>query len=435
VSSDASWTLAPPATPAGRLLDDVRRRLMSAIVVVVAIVGIPVVSSSVYRAKDIGFRPVMAVQIAAVVAFLLLAALRHRLPSSLLTGVVFVLIPVNAAVALLAFGLVGQGLLMILAWATVVAIFSGLRWGLAAAVTGVAALAVVGVAVVHGALGFDVDFDAYAVSGSSWMNAVLGCAFWTLLTAGCVGRSHAELVAVLQSAEDRSVELEALNRRLRRLAAQLEAAEDAERRRLAGVLHDGVGQTLYAAKLRLGTLFIAENERRSTAGADEALRLIDEAIAQSRSLTRELFPQILHDSGPAAALEWLADEHRCRHEVRVDFEQRTSQFDASEPVALVLYQTVRELLHNTAKHARAGVVRVTLDRRDDMLEVTVADDGVGFEIDSPGADDQRRDGFGLFSISERLEHVGGTLDIRSRPGDGTTAMVTVPRLPEPEGRT
>jgi signal transduction histidine kinase len=375
----------------------------------------------------------MAVQIAAVVAFLVLAALRKRLPFEVMAGALFILIPVNAAVALLTFGLIGQGTLMILVWATVVAIFSGLRWGLAAATVGIAAFAAVGMAMTRGWLTCDIDLNAYSVATSSWVNAVLGCAFWSLLTAGCVGRSHSELVGALRSSEQRAVELGTLNRRLRELASRLAEAEDAERQRLASVLHDGVGQKLYAAKLRLGVLSVAESTERSAADVEEVMRLVDEAIDHSRMLTLELSPQILHETGLAAALEWLADEHGQVHGTQVEFENRVAAFEAPGAVALAAFQAVRELLHNAAKHAQASEVRVILDRRGHELEVTVADDGVGFLPESVEAEPRQPRGFGLFSISERLEHVGGRLVIRSRVGGGTTAVITVPAQPSEGG--
>ena len=434
VSTDHSSAVALGRRPPEQLLDDVRRRLLNAIVVVVAVVAIPNVAGSVSRTTQIGFQPVMAFQVGSVAVFLVLAAFRRRLPYRVLAAAVFVLIPANAFAALMAFGLIGQGVLMIVVWATVVAIFSGLRWGMAATLVGVVGMAAIGFGVVSERIVWTVDMNGYAVASSSWISAVIGCAFWALLTAGCVGRSHAELAGALRTSEERSVELERMNRRLRKLASQLVDAEDAERRRLASVLHDGVGQKLYAAKLRLGTLSLAEHAERVTSDVDETMKLIDEAITLGRVLTQELFPHILFEAGLDGALEWLADEHRRLHGVEVGFEDRTTGLDVADDVALSIFQAVRELLHNTAKHAQASKVRVVLDAQGDNLEVTVTDDGIGFSSDGPGAEDQQREGFGLFSITERLELVGGRLDIQSRTGHGTTAMVTVPRLPEPEGR-
>jgi len=338
----------------------------------------------------------------------------------------FFLIPLNAAAALLGFGLIGQGTVMILAWATVVAIFVGLRLGAAAAVTGVTGIAVCGIAVAQGWITFDLDMNAYSIAASSWINAVVGCAFWTFLTAGCVGASHRELVGALRSSEQRAVELEVFNERLRDLASQLVAAEDSERRRLAGILHDGVGQKLYAAKLRLGAMSLAEERVRPAPGFDEVLRLLDETIDHTRDLTQELFPQILYEAGLVAGLEWLADQHRRLHGTAVEFTARHPRVEVTDDVAITLFQATRELLHNVAKHARADSVQIGIALRHNEVEVTVVDDGVGFDPEASGL---QQLGFGLFSIRERLERVGGRLEVHSRRGGGMKAVVIAPARP------
>lgn len=423
MSIDGSATLSPRSITPELLLEDVRKRLMNSIVLVVALVGVPVMAASLHRAADIGFRPAMVVQIGAVVVFLVLATLRERLPFGVMAGTLFFLIPVNAVVALLAFGLIGHGILMILVWATVVSIFSGPRWGAAAVSAGVLGLAAAGLSVTQGWIVFDIDMNAYSVAKSSWLNAVLGCAFWSFLTAGCVGSSHRELVGALRTSQDRSIELAGSNERLRDLAARLVAAEDTERRRLATVLHDGIGQKLYAAKLRLGTMTLATGDPPSKNDFDEILRLIDDTIEHSRDLTQELSPQILYESGLAAAIEWLADEHRRLHGIDVTFETGPIDHKLADEAQLTAFQAVRELLHNIAKHAHARSVRLTLNVRDKRVEITVADDGVGFDSkDSSG-------GFGLFNISERLGHIGGNIEVRSRLCEGTTATIILPAAP------
>ena len=429
MSSDGSPIPHPrPGTPE-RTLADVRKRLMNAIVVVVAVAGIPVVATSLYRGTDIGFRPVMAIQVVAIMVFLVLAALRQRLPFAVLSGALFFLIPLNAAAALLSFGLIGQGTVMILAWATVVAIFVGLRLGAAAAVTGVTGIAVCGIAVAQGWITFDLDMNAYSIAASSWINAVVGCAFWSFLTAGCVGASHREMVGALRASEERAVELEVSNERLRDLASQLVAAEDSERRRLAGVLHDGVGQKLYAAKVRLGAISLAEERGRPAPGFDEVLRLLDETIEHTRDLTQELFPQILYQAGLVAGLEWLADQHRRLHGTAVEFTASRPRVEVADDVAITLFQATRELLHNVAKHARADSVQIGIALRCHEVEITVADDGVGLDPDILETYGEKHMSFGLFNIRERLEHVGGRLEIHPRRGGGTKAVVIAPARP------
>jgi signal transduction histidine kinase len=429
VETRESSTQASRVPAGGQLLDEVRRRLLNAIFVVVALVGIPVVAASVNRMRDIGLRPVMIVQIAAVLAVLALATYRKRLPYRVLAGALFILIPVNGIVALLSFGLIGQGTLMMLVWATVISIFAGLRWGAAAAFTGVVAMAATGLGVTLGWVTFDVDFNAYSVAGSSWILAVMGCAFWAFLTAGCVGVSHNALADALRSSERRAHHLDQAYTRLRDLSAQLVATEERERRRLAEVLHDGVGQKLYAAKLRIGAMSLDGNS--SAIAYDEVLQLIDESIDHTRTLSQELFPQILSAAGLVAAVKWLIEEYRRLHGVTILFHDRSPGVEPRDDIGLALFRSVRELLHNAAKHAQAKTVEVVLDADDEVVRVTVADDGVGFDPVQTDAQLREQRSLGLFSIRERLEHVGGRLEIRSRPDGGTEATAIAPHVTAP----
>lgn len=423
-------SLGSQIDPQDHLLRGVRTRLMNAIVVVVATIALPVVVASVYRTIDIGFQPVILAQIFALIAFLGLAVFRNHIPFWLQATVFFILIPVNGVIALLAFGLTGQGVLMFLAWTAVISVFLGRNWGMAAVSLGSLSLAVVGIAVVRGWAAFDIDLAAYSITSSSWINAVVGYTFWSFLVTGCVGTSHGELVGALRSVEKRSFDLEQSNDRLRQLASQLATAEDSERRRLATILHDGIGQKLFAAKLRLGALSIQEQKNQPTNRYDEVLQLIDEAIERSRDLTQEFFPQILYEGGLAAALEWLTDEHRRLQDVAIICEGCDRKVEVDEGIAHTLFQAARELLHNVAKHAQAEKISVGLEAYETEVKVTIKDDGVGFDTGESAETDEFRYGFGLFNIHERMQHIGGQLEVHSRHSEGTKAVLTAPlRIP------
>ncbi len=210
--------------------------------------------------------------------------------------------------------------------------------------------------------------------------------------------------------------------RLSALAADLTLAEDAERRRLAQELHDRVGQSLAAAMIHLRA---AQSEEKSDSGALQLTReLLGQAIAETRSITTELFPPVLHDLGLAKAIRWLCDETErvhglaCVTELRGDF----GSFDAQTET--VLFRGARELLVNVAKHAHAQRAVVSLCGDDGFVELTVEDDGIGFDPDDPASGHPTA--FGLFSIRDRLPHLGGELVVDSSIDCGTKVTMRLP---------
>jgi len=222
-------------------------------------------------------------------------------------------------------------------------------------------------------------------------------------------------------------ELEQRTSQLRALAAELAQAEDRERRRLAQVLHDHLQQLLVAAKFSIGAVLMKDASESSRPNLERVRRLLDQSIEVSRSLTAELAPPVLYEQNFSDALRWLGrwmdDKHHLAVRVRVDGEEDGLPQDAR----VVLFQVVRELLFNTAKHAQVGHAEVNMDRLPDgSIQVTVTDEGVGFDPSMTSPADRSEGGFGLLSIRERMAAMGGTLRIDSVPGLGTKAAVWLP---------
>lgn len=216
---------------------------------------------------------------------------------------------------------------------------------------------------------------------------------------------------------------------LRALASELTMTEQRERRRLAQVLHDSLQQMLVAAKMQV-------KRARGKAGDGElaqSLRgiddLLDQSIAESRSLTVALSPPVLFDRGLVGGLEWLARHFQEKHQLPVTVEPDDAAEPADETVRIFLFQAARELLFNTVKHAQARSARVRLAwPAEDRVRMAVVDDGRGF--DPAGIrSDLTSSGFGLFSLRERAEQMGGRLEIISAPGRGTKTVVEIPGCP------
>ncbi len=214
--------------------------------------------------------------------------------------------------------------------------------------------------------------------------------------------------------------------RLRGLATQLSLAEERVRRALATELHDYLGQLLVVCRLKLSHAKQATAEQRDQQLQD-ADRLLLDAITYTRSLVAQLSPPVLRDFGLIMGLTWLAEQMK-PHGLNVGMTLHVPVVDLSEEHAILVFQSVRELLMNIVKHACTTHATLTVDLTHGVLVVTVQDRGRGFDPSAePSATESH---FGLFSIRERMEAVGGTLSLTSIPGEGTTARLSL-SIPQP----
>jgi signal transduction histidine kinase len=215
--------------------------------------------------------------------------------------------------------------------------------------------------------------------------------------------------------------------RLRALASELVLTEQRERRRLATDLHDYLAQLLVLARLKLG-----QAQPKITEGAASTLLLqaedaLKQALTYTRTLVADLSPPVLREFGLPAALTWLGD-HMLPHGLSVAVTIGKDCRQLPEDQAVLLFQSVRELLMNVSKHAGADRAIVSLSMAaDGTLRVVVEDAGKGFDA---AAADRPSDQFGLFSIRERMQVMGGTLEVDSSPGRGTKATLILPPTPK-----
>jgi signal transduction histidine kinase len=220
--------------------------------------------------------------------------------------------------------------------------------------------------------------------------------------------------------------LRASEERYRSLSRRLLEQQERERGALARELHDQLGQSLVAVSLNLEAIK-GELSPASSARVPESMRAIDKMIEQVQTLAFELRPSTLDEFGLVEALRLLVARHGERARVRARFTATPTDARAPVEIETACFRIVQEALTNVARHARARHVEVTLTAQDVALEVTVRDDGVGFDVE------RLRTGPGLVGISERAELAGGRLDIESAPGAGTTLRARFP-LPSPEMR-
>jgi len=223
------------------------------------------------------------------------------------------------------------------------------------------------------------------------------------------------------------MKLQGYQERLRSLAAELTLAEERERRRIATELHDGIGQTLVFARTRLAILRKAVSTPKSIAALDETSEAIREAIRDTRNVVFDLSARSMDEIGLGAAIEeWLKERIQGVYGLETELKDHCGEVPLQEDQRAILFRNVRELLLNVTKHAQANKVVVSLDCADEQLQVTVKDDGIGFDTDTGAQQESDSRGFGLFSIKERMADLGGSLDIMSSPGEGCKAILTVP---------
>jgi len=212
---------------------------------------------------------------------------------------------------------------------------------------------------------------------------------------------------------------------LRRLAGELTAVEQAERKRLSRILHDGLQQHLASAKMQLGGLAEQIENEDLKRTADEIEKILGEGVSMARSLSVDLCPPILHDGGLSEGLEWLVRWMREKHRFSVDLSLETVP-ELREDVKILVFESVRELLFNALKHAQISRAQVRLELMGEReMRVTVSDEGAGFDTCRllPAGDGG---GFGLFSIRERIGLLGGRVEIDSAPGRGSRVALAVP---------
>lgn len=231
-------------------------------------------------------------------------------------------------------------------------------------------------------------------------------------------------------------------RQLRVLAGQLSAAEQRERRQIATDLHDTVGQSLAAIRMKLQLLRERPGGAQGAAqgGADvgavleDVFRLIDEASRSTRTLTFGLCPPALYDLGLPAALEGLAERITQEHGIDCRVESEGTWVHLDDDLCGLLFRCARELVLNAVKHARCRSIVVGVTRVRGRVRITVADDGIGFDASRPDRYSEKGEGFGLFSVRERLACLGGRMLIDSQPKGGTRVTIEAPatqRTPPP----
>ncbi|MDD5459512.1 MAG: ATP-binding protein, partial [Phycisphaerae bacterium] len=200
---------------------------------------------------------------------------------------------------------------------------------------------------------------------------------------------------------------------------------ECERRRLAVFLHDEIGQRLALAKLNLQSICAGH---KSEDEFTKVFSMLDETIEKANTLVFECGSSVLYELGLDIAVEqWLGEELKDKY--GIDYEYVSSaKLKLDRETRVILFRSIREILVNVIKHAAAGRVKVQIEKKPGFVEVNIEDDGDGFDISGFGLNqgERHKGGFGLFSIREQFEYLGGKFDIESRLKMGTKVCMTLP---------
>ncbi len=237
------------------------------------------------------------------------------------------------------------------------------------------------------------------------------------------------LLAVVRDITERKLAQEKLvtyHDKLRAMASKLSLAEERERRRIATEVHDHIGQNLAFAKIKLGTLLRSTTSESLEKAVGLVVKLVDEAIRDTRALISELGSPILYELGFVPAVDWLTQQVEKRHGIALSCEDDGRPKPLRDDVCVLLFQGVRELLANIVRHAQAHSGKVCITRHGNEIPIDVEDDGVGFDPASIGPGVGEKSRFGLFSLRERLEPLGGHMKVASKTGQGTKVTLRGP---------
>ncbi|MCP4679142.1 MAG: response regulator [Deltaproteobacteria bacterium] len=242
----------------------------------------------------------------------------------------------------------------------------------------------------------------------------------TVLNAANVKSLNDERRFLLEENKRHQENLERLVEKLRSLSAELSLVEERERRRMATTLHDSAAQNLAVAMMKLKAALSLTSDKEMSQLLNAAFLLVDTTANQLRNLSHELSPPALYEINLEAALEMLAEQSLEIRGLQCSFEDDGKPKPLSEDQRGLLYRCVTELLANAVKHSNAQSANIRANRRKNRIEIEVSDNGKGF--DATGT----RNGFGLFSIRERLHAIDGEFRIESGSERGTRVTLTVP---------
>ncbi|HZJ23354.1 MAG TPA: PAS domain S-box protein [Anaerolineales bacterium] len=213
--------------------------------------------------------------------------------------------------------------------------------------------------------------------------------------------------------------------KIRSLASELTRAEQEERHRISQILHDDLQQRLFAIKAQL-VLLRTENDENGISPSMQAhlnqlQGWLSDTITITRNLSIDLSPIVLQGEGLTEAITWLSAQMKEQYDLQIYIDAKESFSNLDSHMRVLLFQAVRELLFNIVKHASSAQATVTLEQKDGLGRITIADKGKGF--DAAAVMNDPKTSHGLLIIQDRLSLMGGSMEVTSKPGEGTIVVI------------
>jgi signal transduction histidine kinase len=221
-------------------------------------------------------------------------------------------------------------------------------------------------------------------------------------------------------------EVNAARERLQILSHQLIDVQENERRHIARELHDEIGQAMTAVKVNLQNISRASEALHITPQLEESIHIIDRTIQQIRNLSLDLRPSLLDDLGIVSALRWYIDRQAQRAGFEAEFIALPQHMRFSPELETTCFRIVQEAITNVVRHAKAKKVSVEIRQAGSELDVTINDDGIGFNPNAVQLRPPNDTSLGLLGMRERVELVGGRLEIVSNALSGTQIKACLP---------
>jgi len=211
---------------------------------------------------------------------------------------------------------------------------------------------------------------------------------------------------------------------LESLSSKLLSAQEEERKRIAGDLHDGIGQSLSAAKFVVETVLEqlngATRYSQEIKPLESLVPMLQKASEEVRTIVMNLRPSVLDDLGIIATIGWFCRQFRTVYSA-IDVEESVNiqEKDVCDPLKTTIFRVLQEAMNNVAKHSNASSVRLSLEEKDDTIRLIIQDNGQGFDIEHLLSLNASERGFGITSMKERTELSGGVFHIMTSQGKGT----------------
>jgi signal transduction histidine kinase len=248
---------------------------------------------------------------------------------------------------------------------------------------------------------------------------------WSQVEVDFLSTSASHLTQALKRKET-MVSLKKSETKLRNLSSHLMTIQENERKRIAEELHDELGQSLLVLKLQINTICRRMHDNLLKERCEQAMQYTDQVIENVRRLSHDLRPLVLEGLGLTTALQALIKEFAENSQMKISTNMINIDSCFNDEAQIIIYRVFQEALTNIGKHAGADNIYIAIQKNDGTIACSIKDDGCGFDLDELKQQGYTSYGMGLPTMSERLNMLGGRIEIFSKSGSGCEISFTVP---------